>query len=418
MPASNWPARALADPDDLRRERAAPLAGRASALVPRGFSGRDSHDGVCLKVRRSWVPVLVSGLALGLGLAACSSGSGSGGSSGASPGSTVLSMSTVKVAGYEGSVNWASLWAAQAEGYFKQQGLTVDFVNTQASASSMVAAAIGNSYQFIATDPVGLPAAIQNGAEVRSILTTDVGATDDLALSQKAAAAHGIPTTGTAAQLKALKGSHLTIGVVSTSAGSYLDLLAVLKTQGVTAGTGSNTDLKIESVGSLSDEAAGLAAGHLDGIVNIYPNTELPNTVHIMYGSTSPVSLEPPLTITTSEGLITSHPDTVQAFVTAVAEGWQYTKEHPTQAEAISAAQFPQFGITDPAKITTLFDLDQQHRSPTPAITAAEYSAIEQVLQAAGTPTTVAYSGFADSSFINKAITQLKLNVPLGPAAG
>jgi NitT/TauT family transport system substrate-binding protein len=361
--------------------------------------------------------VIAFGIAAGLTVTACGSGSGPAVSASAG-GSKTLSLSTVTVAGYEGSVNWASLWAAEAEGFYAKQGLTVKFVNTTASAASMVAATIGNSYQFIAADPVGLPAAVQNGAQIRAVLTPDVGPTDDLVINQKTAAEHHIPASGTLAQLRALKGSHLTIGVVSLTAGSYLDLLAVFKAQGLTASAGSGSDIKVVSVGSLNDEAAGLAAGHLDGFVNMYPNTEVPDSVHVMFGGVAPVSMEPPLTFTTSESMIESHPDTVQAFVTATVEGWEYTRQHPTQTKQVDSRVFPTVGVTSAAKIGELYQLDQQHRGTTPAITGAEYQAIQDVLQAAGTPTTVSYGGLVDSSFVNKAITQLKLGVPTGSAAG
>lgn len=367
--------------------------------------------------RRQTFGVIAVSVAAGLALAACSSGSASSVPAAAAAGAKTLSLTTVTVAGFEGSVNWASLWAAQAEGFYAKQGLTVKFANTEASASSMVAATIGNSYQFIAADPVGLPAAVQNGAQIRAVLTPDVGPTDDLVISQKVAAEHHIPATGTLAQLKALKGSHLTIGVVSLTAGSYLDLLAVFKAQGLTASTGPGSDIKIVSVGPLSDEAAGLASGHLDGFVNIYPNTEVPDSVHVMFGGVAPVSMEPPLTFVTSESLIKAHPDTVQAFVTATVEGWEYTRQHPAQTQQIVSRVFPTVGVTDAAKIAVLYRLDQQHRGSTPAITGAEYQAIQAVLGAAGTPTTVSYSGFVDSSFVNTAISQLKLGLPAGTAA-
>jgi NitT/TauT family transport system substrate-binding protein len=358
-------------------------------------------------------------VAVGIAMAACGSSvtSAASSSTGSGAGKT-LSLSTVTVAGYEGSVNWASLWAAQAEGFYARQGLTVNFVSTQASASSMVAATIGNSYQFIAADPVGLPAAIQNGAQIRAVLTPDVGPTDDLVISQQVTARHKIPATGTLAQLKALKGTHLTIGVVSLTAGSYLDLLAALKAQGLTASTGPGSDIQIVSVGPLTDEAAGLASGHLDGFVNIYPNTEVPDSVHVMFGAVAPVSMEPPLTFTTSESLIKAHPDTVQAFVTATVEGWEFTREHPGQTRQIVSRVFPTVGVTNPARISELYTLDQQHRGSSPAITGAEFDAIQTVLQAAGTPTTVRYDDFVDSSFVNKAITQFGLNVPMGTASG
>jgi ABC-type nitrate/sulfonate/bicarbonate transport system substrate-binding protein len=367
-------------------------------------------------MRRQTPSVIAFAIAIGLALTACASSSSSAGSASAGSQSKGLSLSTVTVAGFEGSVNWASLWAAQAEGFYAKQGLTVKFVNTQASASSMVAGVIGNSYQFIAADPVGLPPAVQNGAQIKAVLTPDVGPTDDLVISQQAAAEHHIPASGTVAQLKALAGSHFTIGVVSLTAASYLDLLAVLKAQGLTASTGSGSDITIQSVGPLNDEVAGLATGHLDGFVNIYPNTDVPDSVHIMYGSIAPVSMEPPLTFTTSDSLIKAHPDTVQAFVTATVEGWEYTRQHPSQTKQIDSKVFPTVGVTDAAKINVLYQLDQQHRGSTPAITGGEYQAIQSVLQAAGTPTTVSYNDFVDSSFVNKAITQLKLGVPTGTA--
>jgi ABC-type nitrate/sulfonate/bicarbonate transport system substrate-binding protein len=128
--------------------------------------------------------------------------------------------------------------------------------------------------------------------------------------------------------------------------------------------------------------------------------------------------MEPPLTFTTSESMIKSHPDTVQAFVTATVEGWEYTRQHSGQAKQVVSRVFPTVGVTNPARISELYQLDQQHRGSTPAITGAEYKAIQDVLDAAGTPTKVSYSSFVDSSFVNKAITQLKLGLPTGSAAG
>jgi ABC-type nitrate/sulfonate/bicarbonate transport system substrate-binding protein len=325
-----------------------------------------------------------------------------------------LSMSAVTIAAAENPLWNGPMWIAQATGIFKRNGLSVSFLNSpNASASSLVAGLVSGGYQFISSNPFAVPAAIQQGAAIRSIMTPYTGAPDEIAISQAAAAAHNIPASGSViAQISALKSSHLSICYTTPTAGTYLDLITVLQKHGLTVGPSG--DIVGDQLGSTNTCITALNSGKVDGLVNVPPYTVQPNTVVIPFGNVTPVANEPANPISTTLAMIKQHPDTVQAFVTSMVEGWVYLGQHPSQALRISMNYSASVvGITSPEEVSYLFQLGLTHRLPTPAITKTDFAAVKTVNNlASGTPITLSYGQWIDSTFVNRAITQLNLHIP------
>jgi NitT/TauT family transport system substrate-binding protein len=341
---------------------------------------------------------------------ACSSASQSSAGSPAAGGtssssSASLSMSSVKsiVATGDPMIELTGL----GKGYFTDEGLTVSPTRTT-SGSSDVALLVSGSVQFL----LGGSAAIiakQAGAPVKVIMAVNKGSDETLDISKKFAAAHNIPTTSTTpaqvnAQLEALKGSHITIGVTNTTGDGYNYLTAALRSRGITIGPGK--DVNIISTGGAPQLVAAYETGKLDAFSITPPYTARADSVQVPLSTVTPDSQSGFFYVLTTDSMIAQHPDTVQAFVNAMVKSWQFATANPAQAEAAAAPLYLKYnGTYTPAQIQTVFtELSKDWSSV--VVSPSEFAGTVRVVTLAQ-PTqklTVTYADTVDNTFVNKAL--------------
>jgi NitT/TauT family transport system substrate-binding protein len=360
--------------------------------------------------------------AVALTVAACSSsstskGAGGGGSSSSasaaagastSASSGPLSQASVKsiVASGDPMIELASL----SQGYFKTAGLDVTPTRTT-SGSSDVALLVGGSVQFL----LGGSAAViakQQGAPIKIIMAVNKGSDETLVISSKAAAEHNIPTTpattpdAALAQLKALKGSHLTIGVTNTTGDGYNYLVADLAANGITIGPGK--DVNIMATGGAPQLVAAYKTGKLTAFSITPPYTSQPNSVQVPLNLIAPDSDSAFFDLLTTEKMISDHPDTVQAFVDSMVQGWNYVKSQPGPADKALAPLYDQYiGSNSDEQIQGIFDqLSKDWGSV--QMTQDEFNSTLKVVELAQPKQklTVTYDDVVDNTFVTKALAK------------
>lgn len=199
----------------------------------------------------------------------------------------------------------------------------------------------------------------------------------------------------------------------STSSPAYNNLVAELKTHGLTIGPGA--DVNVQTVGSISAQVAGLKTGRLAAAASTPPSIPvIPNTTVINLGRITPLSQSVGQYLCVADSFAAAHPKTVQAVVTAITQAWNYARRHPAQAEKLISSLDKVNGVTDPAEVHTLFaDSSGYWRTPVMARTGFT-SAVYTVNLAQQQGLTLSYNDFADPKYVNAAVRQLHLQVPAG----
>jgi ABC-type nitrate/sulfonate/bicarbonate transport system substrate-binding protein len=328
-----------------------------------------------------------------------------------------LSLSKVTITDSQ-TGNGGLLWIAQAEGFFKKQGLSVTVDNTAGTAASDLAFLLSGGTEFragIASAPI---LAAQSQAPVRAIYQMSVSAQNEVAINLSAAQAHGIPQVGSTAkgalaQLLALKGSHLTIGVSNTASDGFNWFVTVARLHGLTVGintTGTANDVNISSVGSVTALTSGIISGKLDGIINMPPVTVVANTIDIQLSKIPPASTSAGTYVFTTTTILQQHSDTVQAVVNAFAQATVFAKTHPAKAERDFSKVLATLGITSPEEDQYLFQgVSATWKNPFPT-KLAYANAVALLNGAQPTPVTVPYSVFVVTKYVTAATKNLHLH--------
>jgi ABC-type nitrate/sulfonate/bicarbonate transport system substrate-binding protein len=349
---------------------------------------------------------------------ACGSSGGGAAAPAGGSGST-LSQSSISIGGSTAG-DFGLTWIADKAGFFKQQGLTVKFVNFSAgtgSTSGITSAFLGHSFDFLNNPATATLFAKQAGAPITAVASVDEGSQNQIAISDAAAARLHIPAAdGTPAeatkQLLALKGSHITIGVTGTSSTSYTTIAALLQLNGLTYGVNApGKDVDFVTTGTANTQVAGFLAGKFDAIASTPPQTTKPDTVVISLGLIPPVAQGAGLYLATLDSFAQAHPDTVQAVVNAEVEAWAYAKKNPAAAEKLMVSMYAENGVTDPAAAASLFAVQSKYWE-TPVMSQAAYnSAVKVINLGSKTPISLGFSSWCDDAFVDKAIKNPSLTL-------
>jgi ABC-type nitrate/sulfonate/bicarbonate transport system substrate-binding protein len=342
-----------------------------------------------------------------LALAGCSSGGG--GAASADGGTTKVTI------GGAYKADFGLVWIAKQQGFFRQQGIDVSTFDTSGvDANATMSAFLGGQFPIIDVAAPTEMFAKQSGGHLHAVMAMDTGEQIEVTVNNAAASAAGVSLTGDPTQqLTALKGSHLSIAVTSTSSPAYNNLVAELKTHGLTIGPGA--DVNLQTVGSISAQVAGLKAGRLAAAASTPPSIPvIPNTTVINLGKITPLSQSVGQYLCVADSFAAAHPKTVQAVVTAITQAWNYARQHPAQAERLISSLDKVNGVTDPAEVHTLFaDSSSYWRTPLMERTGFT-SAVHTVNLAQQQGLTLSYDDFADPKYVNTAVRQLHLQVPAG----
>jgi ABC-type nitrate/sulfonate/bicarbonate transport system substrate-binding protein len=340
-----------------------------------------------------------------LALAGCSSGGGSTGAAG----------STKVTIGGAYKADFGLVWIAKQQGFFQQQGIDVTTFDTSGvDANATMSAFLGGQFPIIDVAAPTEMFAKQSGGHLHAIMAMDTGEQIEVTINNAAARAAGVTLSGDPTQeLTALKGSHLSIAVTSKSSPAYNNLIAELKTHGLSIGPGA--DVNVQTVGSISAQVAGLKAGKLAAAASTPPSIPvIPNTTVINLGRITPLSQSVGQYLCVADAYAAAHPKTVQAVVTAITQAWNYAHQHPAQAEKLISSLDKINGVTDPAEVHTLFT-DSSGYWRTPVMEQSGFdSAVHTVNLAQSQGLTLTYSDFADPHYVQQAVRQLHVQVPAG----
>lgn len=374
----------------------------------------------------------IAAVALGLAgtVAACGSsggGSASGGGSTVPGGSSAkkLSLSTVTFLGNPSGIG-ADLWIAKSLGYFQQEGLTVNFqLPLNVSSQTNIAAFMSGSVDFLNTTASFILEADQSAGGTGATIIEQIqnGLVYQLALQKSVATQVNLPTASTDAddvmtQLKAFQGhKNITLGLAGTQADvNNIILYDAFKQLGLTEGVNdTNATFNVKLYPTLSTLTAAFKAGQVDAIDAFQPYTSPgPNPViNIGYLPSNQFADQG---LATSPAMIKDHPDTVQAFINAVVRGWQYTKTHVAQTEAMLNKLDAYNGYSDPS-IDSVLNKGLLSTEPNPLFDQDTFNrtlaiANQGLVASDSKPLTVTYAQTVNPSFVQKALKQFNITVP------
>jgi ABC-type nitrate/sulfonate/bicarbonate transport system substrate-binding protein len=272
-----------------------------------------------------------------------------------------LSMTDITFIGPP-SQTFAAVWIAQARGFFRSLGISsvTNLQTTQASQQSLAEMLSGNA-QFLLSIVSTPLIAIQQGAPLRVVAMPQLSSSSGLAISTAFAQAHNIPSANSTAkevlaQVRALKGTHITVATSSISAQIAEWVDQILSQLGLSEGAGKpDDDLNWILTGSTTASVTALDAGKATGLASTLPTIDQPNTIIVPLWKLPEFQKSAGIYLSTTTPMIQQHSDTVQAVVTALTEGSLYAISHAKQAEAIVAQGLSQDGFTDPGEQQTLF---------------------------------------------------------------
>ncbi len=243
---------------------------------------------------------------------------------------------TVKI-GTTPSFIFLPLYAADQLGYFKAEGLTVQFVDFEGGAE-VTTAMVGGSIDA-------------GGTMVeRPLILTEkgFGAKNLLAMENKNPLHVVLRANHPAKEVKDLKGSKL--GMTRAGSGTDLSLRALLKD----AGLEPDRDVAIIAVGGVSSANAALKAGQVDGFMGGEPATGI--AVHQL--KLARYFLDPRMgqgpkflqymtfpTLQTSDRFIQANPQATEKLVRAVVKTLKRMREDPESAVRVGQKIFPNLDV-------------------------------------------------------------------------
>ncbi|BBB01346.1 hypothetical protein RVR_8715 [Actinacidiphila reveromycinica] len=254
---------------------------------------------------------MAAAAAMAMALAAC----GGGGSGGSSGGTTTNGLIKIRVGSSPGNEDATPFFAAQAQGFFKKNGLDVsetdiaggDTATAAELASKSLDVVIGNASEWI------------GDIAKKSISGKIIGEYTDQ--NYVIVARKGIT------DVSQLKGK--TIGISSVGGGDQIYNLAVLSHSGIKSG-----DIKQLALGGTAARIGALESGRIDATE--LPTTTVPDELEsriILTGAASPVKLISGA-IFARQDLIDSQGAALKKFVTAMGQAADWVRANPKAAVA------------------------------------------------------------------------------------
>jgi ABC-type nitrate/sulfonate/bicarbonate transport system substrate-binding protein len=339
-----------------------------------------------------------------------------------------LSLSNITIGGPE-SASGVVTWTAMFSGIFAKQGLHVTYEpQTGSGSATALAELITGVTQFAETSPSsGFPALV-NGAPIRAIEMDETSDGTVLTIANSFAAAHNIRTTGSSskdalAQLQALKGSHIRVGISTVASRSYQELYAVAVQHGLSVG-GPSADIDIVPLGSPTVLVAGLESSKVDAFVNAPPvsSLEAPGAFDVSISAIPPLSKVADNYICVSTGTIDQHPDTVQAVTDAYVLAAKFMAQHQAAAEQSAATGLSNYaGITSPQEAHALFEValptNTTRNDPYP--NKATFQGYLNVFnETTAKPLALSYSQWVDLRFITVSLKKFPGDFPKNAVRG
>jgi ABC-type nitrate/sulfonate/bicarbonate transport system substrate-binding protein len=325
-------------------------------------------------------------------------------------------MSPVSIAGNTDS-GVEELYIANAAGFFAKNGIpSTKLVGVGSLAADQLALVLGGHAQFGNNSSSQLLHAASQGAPFVALMNLHWGGSVSIVISKTEAQKLHIPSANSTqadveAQLRALKGSGLNIGVPSETGDNYSDVLAVATAHGLKVGSGG--DISISSLGGTANLLTAFKAGKISAFSLTAPQTYQPDTILIPVYDVPPVSTATLTELVSTKSFIKQHPDIVQAVVNSYLEAAQFARTNPAQALADVQPLYKAVGITDPTLQKEIFETAAPEFGQ-PAITQQMFDSAVSLAETTG-KVTASFADYVDNSFVNKGIKELGLDFGTGP---
>ena len=231
---------------------------------------------------------------------------------------------------YVPNIQFAPFYVADSLGYYKDAGVSITFHHHAAGEDEFAALTAGQENMIFASGDEVLQA---RSHSVPIVYLAEVFTQYPVALI--------VPADSPIKTAADLKGH--TIGVPGTYGATYIGLLALLQSAGLTA-----KDVTIQSVGYT--QVAALLGHKVDAVMGYLNNEAIQFQKSNFPVRTLPVTSTQPLI---SNGLaalqseLDAHPSDVKAVIAATLKGVAYVDAHPDQALTISKKYVPD--LSDPA---------------------------------------------------------------------
>ena len=248
---------------------------------------------------------------------------------------------TVRMSQPSTSLGWLSLYAARANGYFADEGITLELIIVQGGAD--IAAIISGSVDFSATSTGGLLRAFAGGTELLGVYNILGKCIYDLAIRKDTAKRLGIiAAMPVQEKLKRIKGT-----IIGAGAGLGVIPYQVAYFLVKEAGLEPGKDVTILAAGGGDSALVALRTGHID-IMSYpppFPQIAIKNGDAISLVATTRGEYPPLNSFQTSVLLVRpeyakKNPDTVRHVVGAMARGSRWVAEHDAKEVAKGVAKF------------------------------------------------------------------------------
>jgi ABC-type nitrate/sulfonate/bicarbonate transport system substrate-binding protein len=235
------------------------------------------------------------------------------------------------------TIPFTAVDVAQAQGYFKQNGVKVEeeLVNGSSAAN---AAMLGGSLQFTCEAANPLMLARSHGVPIISVAALDDGVALQVLVSTKWLAKHPLPANATFEQKMAdLNGAIL--GEVGTTEQSFFGILRTW------AGLPPSTGYKVEKIDSLAAVALAVQRGIVDISIQSPPHSfELTQkgdvedfADHTNIERFNNVAYD---ILTTTSAYAEAHPEIVRSVATAIAQALNFMRAHPDEVLGLEQEHF------------------------------------------------------------------------------
>lgn len=268
--------------------------------------------------RRSWLAAIA--LVPAMALAACAS----------PPGQVATSangMTTVNLAEAVHNLGYIDLYVAQHEGYFQQQGITLN-LSAAGGDSQAFAAVLGGSAQFALGDATLAEISKEKGGD-GVVLAELVSRAQYFGVSKKISTPFTNPS-----QFAGLN------FVTSPPPNTNYDVLTNSLKQ---AGLDPTHAVKITTV-SPGTEIGPVLAGQADVAVAYEPNVDMAvvqNGAHVLYSWADAIGAFTNTGLQSRQSFVKANPQVVQKMVNALQMGAEHVFQHPDDAKTIARQEFP-----------------------------------------------------------------------------
>ena len=335
--------------------------------------------------RRVWLTA--AALIPALALAGCGSGP-------APAGTSADGTTTVNLAEAVHNLGYIDLYVAQHEGYFQQQGITLN-LSAAGGDSQAFAAVLGGSAQFALGDATLAEISREKGGD-GVVLAELVSRAQYFAVSKNVSTPFTDP-----AQFKGL--TFVTSPPPNTNH-------SVLTNSLKQAGLDPTTDVKISTV-SPGTEIGPVLAGQADVAVAYEPNVDMAvnqSGAHVVYSWADAIGEFTNTGLQTLGSYVKANPQVAQKMVTALEMGAQHVYQHPDDAKAVARQEFPNLP-PDVVDAAIQRQIDNHIPASTTAVSETGWNALMTMGRQLGNCSCdVPFNQIVDNSFAQQAASSVQ----------